>query len=397
VTDRISLQELYTGAKVSYACGADVIASQLMLAATLLADPAFEEELKKEYPWITAGIDKFSKLTSGIFAKSENQDLTGTNYNSVQPYLGCLALAAESRSPFELEGVLRFIHLFDCMDKRDRLYGTLALVQWRSPYGRKQAIARPTPDYEKSSFQLATEVFCMLTPGGKEEIRFALSWVHHLFELFDLDHSDPMIREAITKRYTTRARVKPEGDRTSGNLRDYTGDQLWWSMRICESSSPEAREKHNLHCAESTSGEQFVTLLDHDRQPFAQAPLETSAGDFYVEMDSWKVIPESWSTLGIIVKGQTKIYQGQHTHSMLGLARRFLSQTSVAKQAWYSHQLGKFKFVNIYWDVDDIFLLYLSTLFQAELSIEHLVLIRICDPEREDSSFARFLWSADDS
>ncbi|KAH7396998.1 heterokaryon incompatibility protein-domain-containing protein [Phaeosphaeria sp. MPI-PUGE-AT-0046c] len=388
------LQELYMGTNVSYVCGADVIASELMLAVTLLADPAFEKELDKEYPWMTAGIKKISGFTSGLFAEPKNQTLAGTTYDSVQPYLACLGLAAESRDPFQLEGVLRFIHQFECMDKRDRLYGTLALVQWRNPYGRKQAIARPTPDYEKNSFRLAAEVFCILTPGGNGDIGCALSWVHHLFEVFDLNPSDPTIREAIKKRYTPRTELNSGAEGIGEDLRDHTEDELWWSMRICDPTSPEAQKPYNLHCSESIAGQKFVMLCDNNGQAFAQAPLQTSVGDFYIEMSRRTVTPTAWSALGIIVKGEPKLYHKQRNYSLLGLARRLPSQISVADRTWHSGESEKFKSIVLFWDVDDIFLLYLSTMMQAHLSIEYLVCIRICDPEREDSSFARLHWSA---
>ena len=344
---------------------------------------------------MTAGIQKISNFTSGLFAKTEDQDLAGANYDDIQPYLGCLGLAAESRDPFQLEGVLRFIHHFECMDKRDRLYGTLALIQWRTPWFRKQAIARPNPDYEKNPFLLAAEVFSMLTPGSLDGIGYALSWVQHLFEIFDLDPSHATVRELIVKRYTTRFGVDPKKGGDGSALHDHTADQFWHSMRICDSSSPEAREPYNLHCAESADGGQFVTLLDHDNTPFAQAPPQTCVGDFYTEMDLGYITPKSWSALGIIVKGEPKVYHKQKNQSLLGLARRLPSQTCVSKRMRYLVMSEEFKAVDLYWDVDDIFLLYLSTLEQTDLSTEYLVQIRICDPEREDSSFARLHWSAD--
>jgi hypothetical protein len=345
-----------------------VLASELMLTVTLLTDSAFEEEFKQEYPWMTAGIQGLSDFASGLFSRTENQGLIGTNYDSIQPYLGCLGLAAETRDAFKLEGVLRFIHQLECMDKRDRLYGTLALIQWRSPFGRKQAGARLTPDYEKNPFQLAAEVFSKISLGGIEDIGCALSWVQHFFEISGLDAGD------------------------HGDLSDYTRDYSWRSMRICDSSSPESREHHNLHCAE-----QFVTLLDYDGVLFAQAPLKTSAGDSYIEMNRLETTPKSWSALGIVIKDWPRCYQGQKLYSMLGLARRFSSQTSLSKRGWYNGESERFKLIDIYCDVYDKFLLYLSTLVQADFWFEYLVQIRICDPEKENSSFARFQRSADDT
>lgn len=232
----------------------------------------------------------------------------------------------------------------------------------------------------------------MLNPGGnnREDIRCALSWVHHLFELFGLDPSDPTITEALVNRYASQSEVGSKDEDDDGSQRDHSKDRFWCSMRICDSSSPDARQQYTLHCAKSTVEEQCTLLLDRDGHPFAQAPPETSVGDFYIEVDRWETIPSSWSNLGIIVKGQSKLYQRQNTHSLLGLARRFPSQTGVAKRAYYSGEHEKFNFAQLFWDVNDIFLLYLSTLYQAHFSIENLVRIRICDPEREFSSFARF-------
>jgi hypothetical protein len=380
------------GTSVSFACGTDVVPSWQMLAVTLLADPAFEEELRIEFPWITAGIQTISRLTSGLMFRNEDQDTTKFSYDSIQPYLSCLELAAENRDPFKLEGILRFIHQFECMDKRDRLYGTLALIEWRNHSRWKQNIPRPTPDYEKNAFRLAAEVFCTLTPGGIETIGYALSWVQQLFEVFGLDPADQAIIQALMERYTTPVRVGLDGEDDGEQSHDRTEDLHWRSMRICGSSSPEAREQYNLHCAEPTAGEQFVTLFDHDNMPFAHAPPQTSVGDFYIEMDRWYITPKSWATLGIIVQGTPKLFQKQNHHSLLGLARRCPSQTGLSKRAYYSHEQERYKFVNLYWDVDDIFLLYLSTLFQDHIDAENLVLIRLCNPGRKDSSFARFSW-----
>jgi hypothetical protein len=377
------------GTRVSYLCGTDEVASELILAVALLADPAFEEWLKKEYPWVTAGIQKFSNFTSGLLGRNEGHDTTNISYDSIQPYLSCLGLAAETRPPFELTGVLRFIHQFECTDKRDRLYGTLGLIKWRMPYGWNQAIAKPTPDYEKNAFRLAAEVFCMLYFGGKETISYALSWAQQLFEIFGLDPKDPTIREALVKRYSTTVKVDPHMEDEGENRLDHSKDPFWRSMRICDSSSLEAREPYSLHCAESAAEEEFVTLLDHYDVPFAQAPLQTSVGDFYIEMDRWTITPKSWANLGIIIKGTPKLFENQNIHSLIGLARRFPSQTGLSRRAYESDDHRKYKFVDMYWDVDDIFLLYLSTLVQAELPIEYLVKLRLCDPEREDSSFAR--------
>lgn len=387
------------GTNVSYCCGTDVIPSTRVLAVTLLADPAFEEELKKEYPWVTSGIQKISNFTSGLLAKKEDCSKSEASYDSIRPFLSCLGLAAENRNPSGLEGVLNLIHRFECTDKRDRLYGTLALIEWRNPHERKQLIPRPIPDYEKDPFRLAAEVFCMLSPGPPSSadapVTHALHWVQHLFEIFGLDPSDQVMRDTLVKRYTTPVKIHAEEEETDKDSPDRTQDRSWCAMRICDSSSPEAQEHWSLHIAEPTAGEKFVTLLDHENIPFAQAPLQTSAGDFYVEMSEWFTEPRSWSTLGIIVKRSTDPpFQRNNRHSLLGLARRFALQISISKRKYGSLEHQRFYQLDIHWDVDDIFLLYVTTLHQDQLDIEHLVTMRLCDPERKDSSFARFGWSS---
>jgi hypothetical protein len=391
-----SLQELHMGTNVSYCCGTDVVPSTRVLAVTLLADSAFEDELKKEYPWITTGIQKMSSLTSGLLTKKEDVSESALSYgaspyDSIKPYLNCLGLAAENRDPVGLEDVLQFIHQFECTDKRDRLYGTLALIKWNPP-GEERPIPRPVPDYEKDAFRLATDIYRMLRPGPWESdtkpVHRALHWVEHLFDIFGLDPS--AMQDALVKRYTSPVKVHTEEETNEDDF-ERTLDSSWRAMRICDLSSPEAKEQYSLHMAEPVAGDRFVTLFDHENTPFAQAPLQTVAGDFYIEMDSWAIEPESWSHLGIIVKRSTEPpFHIHNRHTLLGLARRFVSQTCIARRLWGNQEHERFYHVTIHWDIDDIFLLYATTCRQSELDIEYLVLMRLSDPERNFSSFAHF-------
>jgi hypothetical protein len=395
-----SLQELHMGTNVSYCCGTDVVPSTRMLAVTLLADSAFEDELKTEYPWIATSIQKMSNLTSQLLLTEKEEprwkatSYGETPYDSIKPYLNCLGLAAENQDPSQLEEVLQFINQFECTDKRDRLYGTLAMIEW-NPYGRELQIPRPVPDYEKDPFRLATDIFCLLKPGpwtsDTKPVHRALHWVEHLFDVFGLDPSDQIMQDSLVKRYTTPAEVHIAEEETDGDEVERTEDPTWRAMRICDLSSPEANEQYSLHVAETVACDRFVTLFDHENIPFAQAPLQTAAGDFYIEMDSWAIKPESWSSLGIIVKRSIDPpFQKDNRHTLLGLARRFASQTCIARRLWGNQEHQRFYHVSIFWDIDDIFLLYASTHRQNELGIKYLTIMRLCDPERTYSSFARF-------
>jgi hypothetical protein len=387
-----SLQELHMSTNVSYCCGTDVVPSTQVLAVTLLADSDFDDELKKKYPRITTGIQKLSFLTSGLEDLSYHPTRYGeTPYDSIKPYLTCLGLAAENPAPVGLEDVLQFVHQFECTDKRDRLYGTLALIEW-NPNGREQPIPRPVPDYEKDPYRLATDIYRMLSPGpwksDEKPVHRALHWVEHLFDIFGLDPSS--MQDAFVKRYTTPVKVHTEEETNEDGFERST-DRCWRAMRICDLSSPEAKEQYSLHIAEHVAGDRFVTLFDHENTPFAQAPLHTTAGDFYIEMDSGTMKPESWSNLGIIVKRSTEPpFHVDNSHTLLGLARRFASQTSIVKRLWGTGEHQRFYNVTIHWGIDDIFLLYAITRSQHDLDIEHLTVVRLCDPERRFSSFARF-------
>lgn len=94
---------------------------------------------------------------------------------------------------------------FKSSDPRDKIYGLLCLVNWKTCTRRIQ------PDYSKSAFPLAVQAFESLQKIGN---------INRLLSVLKFHHSDPALQEAIRHRQQIAAVMGIQPVRSSNSTRE---------------------------------------------------------------------------------------------------------------------------------------------------------------------------------
>jgi hypothetical protein len=164
------LQELFLGKDVSLCCGDTRQPISYMLAFDKLTDiwtgrawvSDLAPRLLASIISISAEKCKFPRRVARLFPMDPA-------INALRARRGCLVLADSNLSRYPAPVVLDAMEDFECMDKRDRIYGTLSLVDWKDD-------SAPFPDYSKERFQLAAET--LTTIISRTQIAVERSYVY---------------------------------------------------------------------------------------------------------------------------------------------------------------------------------------------------------------------------
>ncbi|KAH6876266.1 hypothetical protein BKA58DRAFT_381318 [Alternaria rosae] len=208
---------------------------------------------------------------------------------------------------------------FQCNDVRDRLFGTMALVDWG---GGKP----PVPDYRKSNWQVAIEVLRLYLDNSETAPlhEAPIEWPRQLSKIFNVTYGAPAILDSIAERYhpidvpwrflytqepykhkrymdlfdgrDVRLRCEAYRARLQSlstvnlNFEDDSRD-TWRGVKLrdvmsMDDENPEAGDSHMryLYCAANDPSPDFdrqmVEILDHMHHVFGYAPPGTRPHDW---------------------------------------------------------------------------------------------------------------------
>jgi hypothetical protein len=357
------LQELYMGSKVSFCCGPDLLPAKRVLALSQLVNVEIDYLQHGE-----ASGGTFSFLISQALAKLRgNPDKTWIQqvYKDIKPQRGCLTLAVKEETMFSAKTIVEVIASFQCADPRDKVYGILSLVYWPDYFV-------PVPDYNRDVFELASEVLAV-TYEGEMDKRTLASWVGRLAEVFELSPTHKTVQDAIK----TRNHLAADSAHFQHSCYGFPllADTGWEATKI----QPFAFRRDvyaDLYCSAAKSGDTVVTLFDRNSVPFAQAPLGTRAGDWYMESSARpKDGSKDGDMIGLIIRDT-----GLERYTIVGSAGKLSSQRN-----WHTERTIPPDLFEIFWNIQDALLFHLVTRNIDDVERTHIA--RIC--RSEGSSFAR--------
>ncbi|OAL57164.1 HET-domain-containing protein [Pyrenochaeta sp. DS3sAY3a] len=301
------LQELYLAPTISFFCGMDFLSVDNVLSISLLIDFWFGETVyASNWSNFTRKIVSFLSVRPLLFTRQKVCRKVDIKWPSIQPQLGCLALASGAHGLRRLAEVIEVMRHFQCFDVMDRLYGILSLVDWRG----KEA---PPPDYQKDGFGVAVEILSRYMTDrvcapmyGRE-----LDWIDELCEVFVVTGKHFLLSKAILARcpeggmtstilnvnhnnpilFNGRKRHLRPKDRTNcGKFKPFSAFKTHWrgvplhssDAIITASSTPTTTI---LCCAPPNELTDLVHVVDQGGEPVAYAAAVTQVGDWLLISD----------------------------------------------------------------------------------------------------------------
>lgn len=282
---------------------------------------------------------------------------------TMNPQRHCLYLACDSgKGRKRLAEVLAKFEGSQCADVRDRLYGSLSLVDWRGT-------SAPLPEYSKDNFEVATEVMGLIVMQFGEVILSPEDWAQHLFEMFAITAGNTFLCKAVDIRLRRLASLQ--------SLRPNRGEYvygIWRGREILlhttsqpkDGSDDKERVKSVLYVSQRGSNQGFVKLVDRRGVLVAHAAPNTQEGDWFLTFH--------WKGMSLIVReSEAQIY------AIVGIAILHEDPLEDYRPKWWKPQF------KVHWHAEDILVLHgLSR--NTLLSQNELLSIQVCGTE--NSSYA---------
>jgi hypothetical protein len=256
-----------------------------------------------------------------------------------------------------LEEMLGTMQHFECADVRDKLYGILALVDWPGN--------APTPDYDKTDFEVAVEVLQIYLDQKVHSSRSGriFSWSEKLGRIFDLTCQDDALQKAIKVRcprsviplalmYNRRSLeidMRISGDRLA--ILPGAACHLWFCVRLrkaknFEKKSSSGRTNH-LYYAGPTAEQRLGRVFDQQGRHFAYVPSCTQPGDWLLSsIESYMSCPR---IISITVRSSQQ-NKGNH-YTIIG-------QASISNKMYKRVLNLGAQFFHVRWNAEDLLVLY---------------------------------------
>lgn len=376
------LQELHMATEVSYCCGKDMRSFDHVLSLSMLVDFWID----RTGPFPPAIIKNFLSLIPRESHFLHRRHVCRPFYykfNYTESQRGALALASGSRGPRRLSEVVEAMQYFQCADVRDKLYGTLSLVDWHGD-------AVPIPDYANESFETAKKTLGIFLRRRESapSTGTPVEWAWSLYKLFEVSSDQEAVQRAVQKRLIKTVEldeVHSIREHTSLTDTNWRGTQLFYkepndspSPSLRFSSSPSRYHNHQTGIYIRGPTDQlphvnYVRLVDGSGRCIACAPHDTQEGDWY--LTSTPSTPAILKGLGVIVRASGDHYT-------------FIGQAGSTQRAGVGGEYGWTTF-EVFWHPEDLILLDWMNTLCPELyssSMEGWLSWRVCGSK--DSSFA---------
>jgi hypothetical protein len=292
------LQELYLARKGSYYFGMTVQSFESLLALDRLLDFWLVGWYMVPISWLRLA----SRMVQDIPVSRRVKAcmLMDGPLSQVIAERKCLDLASQTQVLPELASVLHVVDKFQCADLHDKLYGILSLVDWsRTP--------KPTPNYDKDSFQLAIDTLSLLS--SLDLVYSLIRWAMDILLLFEVTWNVTSLREALELRSgLLEETLIPKSDRLDTAHHIY---HPWFGVKISDHHGyldGFEEDGKNTRCSRREPNDGFTVLYDHLGGISAYAPLDTRAGDWLVSNHE---LCARWN--GLIVRNS-----GEEQYSIVG-------------------------------------------------------------------------------
>lgn len=280
----------------------DFLSVDNVLSLSLLIDFWFNETVyASNWSNFTRSIVSFLSVRPLLFTRQKVCRKVDIKWPSIQPQLGCLALASGAHGLRRLAEVIEVMRHFQCFDVMDRLYGILSLVDWRG----KEA---PPPDYQKDGFGVAVEILSRYMTDRKCAPMYGreVDWVDELCEVFCVTGKHFLLSKAILARcpedgmtstilnvnhnnpilFNGRKRHLRPKDRTNGGkIKPFSSFKTHWRGVQLHSAdatmtASSSTTTTNLCCAPSIEDTDLVHVVDQGGDLVAYATAVTQVGDW---------------------------------------------------------------------------------------------------------------------
>lgn len=358
------IQELCMGKKVSFLCGHDRVSADLLAAIDAILCTYADERLSS-YGRMELHKKAGAKATirlSNLMGRTESAADASQDLQSIRPAQGCLTLAAGGPKVLRLTTLLENMISFGCTDRRDKIYGILAIVSWVPD-------ALPGIDYGRDVAELAFQTLCAVAglESGKlrQTSRPLLSWVQRIFTMFEVtsDEFEAAVRsgaiEEIAKLHEENT-GDPRGtmvDRRARPILSLTG-----SHKIKPQSLYLAQKSGNLS-----------TLQLGNKDIYADIPADTRTGDWFVPL--YEDLNDYFaSPYGLVIR-----YVADKLWAIIGLC--VVHENVRRKCDWKGTGYGVFAddFM-LQWDLVDAAGFYYATQNSA-LTSQQIIELPLCRPD----------------
>jgi hypothetical protein len=370
------------------------------MAINLLMDFWLDDDIHV-FNWssLTRRIVFFLMGRPGLLRRQDSCRSLQPEWTSIEAQRGCHSIAFGTWGPRRLASVLDAMQSFECADLRDKFYGILSLVDWRSNV--------PTPDYGKTCFDIAVEILRIYldqeacSPLAKEII----DWPEQLCSVFDLSCHDNALRDALRVRCPQSVMplalidhhmslqvdiLFPRGlQRFQTRIAAHSplGSKIFWfgvRLRGAEGLKNKlpSGSREDLYYAAPVGEQRLGRVLNHDGQLLAYVPSFTQVDDWFV---SPKERYQSSSRPLSIIARPPKHNKGKD-YAIIGQA-----SVSAGATPRFPPYHGLVRFL-VHWNAEDLLLLYWTRAVRTSCPREGDILadcldVRICGSE--GSSYAR--------
>jgi hypothetical protein len=368
------------------------------MAINLLIDFWIDDDIHVfRWSFLTRHIVFFMMGHPGLLRRQDSCRSLQPEWTSIEPQRGCHSIAFGTWGPRRLASVLDAMQSFECADLRDKFYGILSLVDWRSNV--------PTPDYGKTCFDIAVEILRIyLDQGACSPLsKRIIDWPEQLCSVFDLSCHDDALRDALKVRCPRsviplalidhHVSLQPDISAPrrirrlqaqSAARRHPEGKCFWWGVRLRGAESLKNKlpsgSREDLYYAAPVAGQRLGRILNHDGRLLAYVPSSTQVDDWFLSPTN---VYNDRSVPLLIIARPLERNKGKD-YAIIG-------QASVSTGATPRFPPYHVRF-RVYWNAEDLLLLYWSLAVRTSCPQEGDMLaecldVRICGSE--GSSYAR--------